>query len=281
MVGPAFQPDSETRSGGRPIGYNSERFHARGGWTVLQLATKFAPTAALFEQALRAGFHAAEVWLSEKHLADAAGVVRLARHYPLRLAVHCPNRIDQPATSLPALVRLARELLPSCVVIHQDLHDAHARALLDLEPGLPLGVENGALSPAGFQRWAEVNPGLTLDVEHLWKYTLSDGPLTAVLETVADFLERFGRKLRHIHLPGYWPGMAEHRPMYCGREFVFPVLELLQDAGFAGLIVSEVGLMFQTANDLRMDVLLFETWRSKYDPFAEPSSGRTDPEVVI
>jgi hypothetical protein len=247
---------------------------------VLQLATKFAPTAALFEQALRAGFHAAELWLNEKYLTDAPGLVRLARHYPLRLAVHGPNRIDRPSTALPALVSLARELQPSCVVIHQELYDAHAQALLELEPALPLGVENGKLTPAAFQRWAEVNPGLTLDVEHLWKYTLRDAPLGNVLETVADFLERFGRKLRHVHLPGYWPGMAEHRPMYCGREFVFPVLEMFQDAGFAGLIVSEVSLSFQTANELRMDVLLFEIWRSKYDPFAGPPGG-AETEVIL
>jgi len=240
---------------------------------MLQLATKFAPTATLFEQALRAGFHAAELWLSEKQLADAAGVVRLARHYPLRLAAHFPNRIDRPEPSLPAMVQLARELALSCVVIHQDLYDAHARDLLALDPLLPLGVENSELSPEEFQRWAEVNPGLTLDVEHLWKYTMPDAPLERLLETVADFLERFGRKLRHVHLPGFWPGMAEHRPMYASREFVFPVLELFQDANFEGLIVSEVGLSYQTANDLRMDVLLFETWRSKYDPFAETRAG--------
>lgn len=246
---------------------------------MLQLATKFAPTPALFEQALRAGFHAAELWLDERNLADPPGLVRLARHYPLRLAVHCPNTIDRPATTLPALGALARDLLPSCVVIHQSEYDAHARTLLAQEPHLPLGVENGRLSPEGFQRWAEVNPGLTLDVEHLWKYTLRDGPLPVLLETLADFLERFGRKLRHVHLPGYWPGLAEHRPMYCGREFVFPVLELFQDANFEGLIVSEAGLAYQTANDLRMDVLLFETWRIKYDPFAEPP-GR-GPESIL
>jgi hypothetical protein len=55
--------------------------------------------------------------------------------------------------------------------------------------------------------------------------------------------------------------MAEHRPMYCSREMVLPILSLFAESRFAGLIVSEVRAEFQNANDLRMDVLLFNAWR--------------------
>lgn len=230
---------------------------------MLYLATKFAPQAALFEQAHRAGFRAAEMWLSEKFLADVPAVVRLGRHYPLRLVAHAPNRIDWPEATLPALVRLARELALSAVVIHQEMYDPHAAALFALEPTLPLAVENGELSPDEFWRWAETNPGLTLDVEHLWKFTLQDGPFDEVMRTLDEFLARFARKLRHVHLPGYWAGMPVHRPMYASRELVFPVLDRLQAVGFGGLIVAEAATAYQTDNDRRMDVLLFETWRSE------------------
>ncbi len=232
---------------------------------MLHLATKFAPQATLFEQALHAGFHAAELWLSEKFLTDVPAIVRLARHYPLRLAAHAPNRINEPAVTLPALVRLVRELALPAVVIHQDVYDAHAAGLYALEPNLPLAVENGELPADEFWRWAEVNPALTLDVEHVWKFTLLDAPFDRFLETLRTFLGRYATKVRHVHMPGYWAGMDMHRPMYASREMVFPVLELFQEIGFTGLIISEAGLSYQTPNDRRMDVLLFEIWRSKYE----------------
>jgi hypothetical protein len=81
---------------------------------------------------------------------------------------------------------------------------------------------------------------------------------------VRTFLDRFAGKLRHVHLPGYWPGLAEHRPMYCAREMVFSVLSLLAEVGFEGLVVSEVNPEFQNAAELRMDVLLFGVWQRRH-----------------
>jgi hypothetical protein len=105
-------------------------------------------------------------------------------------------------------------------------------------------------------------------VEHLWKFTLGDGPLRDLLAELRRFLGRFGGKLRHVHLPGYWPGFDTHRPMYCSREMVFPVLSLLAEAGFEGLVVSEASPEYQNGQELRMDVLLFDAWRQRPGPTA-------------
>src|SRR6185437_8983938 len=105
---------------------------------------------------------------------------------------------------------------------------------------LPLAVENHRLTPDAFLDWAQRNPGLTLDVEHLWMYTLRDAPLSNLLAEVRSFLSRFAHKLRHVHLPGYLPGQPEHRPMYCSRDMVLAVFSLLEEVHFTGLIVSEV-----------------------------------------
>ncbi len=48
--------------------------------------------------------------------------------------------------------------------------------------------------------------------------------------------------------------------MYCNRDFVRAVWELLDEIRFDGLVVSEVSLPFQNPFDLRMDVLLHEGW---------------------
>jgi sugar phosphate isomerase/epimerase len=227
---------------------------------MLKLATKFAPRPSAFETAYATGFRNAEFWLDAAILADWPTVVQHARQYPLSYALHFPNRLDLNSDTLHATVELCRGLNCNALVIHQPMYDKYHAALLRLEPELRLAVENHKLSLDGFAAWAEHNPGLALDVEHLWKFTLRDGPLHALLEQVRTFLTRYGNKLRHVHLPGYWPGFAEHRPLYCAREMVFPVLSLLAEAGFEGLVVSEVSPEFQNRYDLRMDVLLYDHW---------------------
>jgi sugar phosphate isomerase/epimerase len=244
---------------------------------MLKLATKFAPRPAALEAAHRAGFRYAELWLDAALLAEGPTVLRQARHYPFGYALHAPNRPDLDDRVLESAVALYRELGCRCLVIHQPVYDRHHRALLRLDPELRPAVENHDLAPDEFLAWAEGNPGLALDVEHLWKFTLRDAPLPELLAAVRRFLDRFGGKLRHVHLPGYWPGFAEHRPMYCAREMVFPVLSLLAEAGFEGQVVSEVNTEYQNDNDLRMDVLLFDAWRQRPGPGRLTSRDALDP----
>jgi sugar phosphate isomerase/epimerase len=233
---------------------------------MLRVATKFLPELEAFETAYRAGFHHVELWLDATILANWQAVAQLARSYPNGYVLHFPNRLDLSPETLDQALALYRELACGCMVIHQPQFDRYSHALLRLEPALRLAVENHKLTPEGLNAWAERNPGLALDVEHVWKYTLRDGSLDQLLGQVRDLLTRFGDKLRHVHMPGYWPGLDEHRPMYCARELVFPVLSLLAEAGFEGQIVSEVNPDYQNPNDLRMDVLLFDTWRRLHDP---------------
>jgi hypothetical protein len=230
---------------------------------MLRLATKFVPERHAFEMAYRAGFRFAEIWLGPSVLADHANLVKLARDYPNGYVLHFPNRLDLTQPMLAQAVDLYLSLDCRCMVIHQPMHDKYRDELLRLEPSLRLAVENHKLTPEGFTEWAERNSGLTLDVEHVWKFTMRDAPLPRLVDWVQAFLARYGDKLLHVHLPGYWPGLDEHRPMYCAREMIFPVLSLLADVGFEGLVVSEVNPQFQNAQELRMDVLLFEAWRQK------------------
>jgi len=231
---------------------------------MLKLATKFAPQLAAFEMAYRAGFRHAEIWLNAALLADAPRMMSLARHYPFGYALHFPNRLDGTAEELKQTIALYQGLNSRCLIIHEPLFDRLGDALLRLEPHLRLAVENHNLSLEGFARWAERYPGLTLDVEHLWKFTLRDAPMTALVSAVRDFLSRYAGKLHHVHLPGYLPGYREHRPMYCAREMILPVLGLLEEFRFEGLVVSEANPEYQNATELRMDVLLFDTWRDQH-----------------
>jgi hypothetical protein len=233
---------------------------------MLKLATKLAPHLPALETAYRAGFRYAELWLDEALLADWRGVLERARHYPNGYALHFPNRGALTPEAVQGCVELYRGLDCRCLVIHRPMFERHAAELLRLEPALQLAIENHKLAPAQFAEWAERSPGLTLDVEHVWMFTHPGVPLAELVAQVRAFLERWGEKLRHVHLPGYWPGRAEHRPMYCGRDLVFAILSLLSEFRFEGLIVSEVEQEYQIFAELHMDVLLFEAWRQRHDP---------------
>jgi len=230
----------------------------------LKLATKFDPQPQKFEIALRAGFRHAELWLDEGVLAVWQPVVAEARRYPIGYALHFPNQLKLGSESLEQTVALYQALDCFSLVIHQPMYDKFHSALSELDPALRFAVENHRLSVDGFDEWAEVNPGLALDVEHLWKFTLGDASLDKLLDSVRAFLTRFAHKLRHIHLPGYWPGFREHRPMYCARDMILPVFSLLAEFQFAGLVVSEIEREYQNVHELSMDVALFETWREQY-----------------
>jgi sugar phosphate isomerase/epimerase len=230
---------------------------------MLKLATKFAPEPAAFEQAHRAGFANAELFLSETIVSNWEKIVSVARKYPLEYAVHCPNRYELSESTLQHVASLYQALGCGAVVVHQPHMDKFGSRLRELSPGIPLAVENHHLTIPEFDQWADRNPGLTLDVEHLWKFTLLDAPLDDLFKAVRRFLERWSGKLRHVHMPGYLPGNDEHRPMYCSRELVLGAFSLFAEFKFGGLIVSEVSTEFQNPFELEMDVLLFQRWQEK------------------
>ncbi len=226
---------------------------------MLKIATKFVPEPRDFFRAWSAGFRYAEFWLSTDLLQNVDRIIKIAKKYPCEYVPHFPNKKND-AQSVKQAVKLYRELGCRSMVIHQPMFDAWYDEFVARDRSIRLAVENHQLSEKEFWHWAESNPGLNLDVEHLWKFTMKDAPLERLLKMLDKFLQRYADKLYHVHLPGYVPGEQEHRPMYCNREFVFGVWDLLDQVNYRGLIVSEVNAEYQTDQDLKMDMLLFERW---------------------
>ena len=228
---------------------------------MLKLATKFIPVRHAFETAWRAGFRYAEFWLDGALLDDWENVAAMALDFPLDYALHFPNRSNLTDEQVANCVRLYDALGCQAMVIHSPMFDRYANGLLELKPDIVLAVENHKLAPDELKKWGKSNEYLTLDVEHVWKFTLKGSPFDEFLATIGKIIERHADKLRHVHMPGYVPGFDEHRPMYCSRESVFAVFEMLQKVDYQGLIVSEVNAEYQNELDLRMDRLLFDRWR--------------------
>lgn len=237
---------------------------------MLKQATKFAPLETAFATAAQAGFGFAEFWLDCSYLADWQTIVRIAGEFPLQYALHFPNRGDLDDGALDQAVALYQVLGCATMVIHQPMFRRYHERLLDRDPALRLAVENHHLDIGQLDRWIGEYQWLTLDVEHFWKFTLEDASLATFLGHLQELLNRIAGKLAHIHLPGYLPGYAEHRPMYCAREMVLPVLSILAAQRFEGFVVSEVDLEFQNPTELRMDTLLFDRWREVSSDLHDP-----------
>lgn len=227
---------------------------------MLKLATKFLPTPQAFDNAYRAGICGVEFWLDRQVLADWTSVLAMARGFPFYYVLHFPNQPDLEAEALTNAVSLYRGLGCQAMVIHEPQYDRYAEAILGLDASVRLAMENHGLDREGFERWAQRNRWLTLDVEHLWKYTLGDVPLDKLLEALEVFLGNHGEKLRHVHLPGYVPGGKEHNAMHHGAVMAAPVLTALARGGFSGLVVSEAALEQQDLGSLLEDVTFFEDW---------------------
>ncbi len=232
----------------------------------LLVATKFAPSPAAFDQAVEAGFRAAEFWLDARLLARHAEIAEWANRHPLRYALHFPNTTRLEPDTLVHCARLYADVDARALVIHEPMYLAFHAELTRLNPEIRFAVENHHLKPADFAPWCARQPGLTLDVEHLWMLCLGDVPLQRLLEETGRFLDQFGSRLQHVHLPGYVPGYDEHRPMYCNRDLVHGIWDLLAARDFDGLIVSEVSERFQNPFDLKMDALLYAGWCQSHRP---------------
>lgn len=233
---------------------------------MFRLATKFRPESEAFERACAAGFRGAEFWLGTEVLADWRNVLATALSFPLYYALHFPSDALLDGVALQRIAQLYQDLDCSAIVIHQADFNAYGPALLTLCPQMRLAVENHALDLAGFKSWEKESPALTLDVEHLWKYTLADAPLAKLLSFLHAFLQASGHKLQHVHLPGYRPGQPEHQPLHHSPAMVTEVFSLLADYGFDGLVVSEADQPFQNEADLSRDVAAYRQWWDDYVP---------------
>ena len=121
----------------------------------------------------------AELWTNADLLRDWQTVADLAKSYPLGYALHFPNKLDKPPEVLAGAVGLYRALDARALVLHQTHMDRHGAALLRLDPGIRLAVENHRVD--SIDGWANSSPGLALDVEHLWMYNFEGRPLGEVL----------------------------------------------------------------------------------------------------
>lgn len=226
----------------------------------IRFAAKFAAEAGRFQLAVDTGFQFAEIHLKRRSVDYWEPIAWLASGYPLSYALHFPNSGPLSNLAVANAARLYEELGCATMVIHPPMLTQYGEQLRSLVPAIRLGVENPRLDRTAFDHWADGNEYLTLDVEHLWKYTLRDQPAQELILFLEAFLTRYRDKLIHVHLPGYIPGSVEHHPASRNPALARAVLELLCEADFTGFVVSEIRTELQTHENFQRDRNMFCAW---------------------
>lgn len=227
---------------------------------MFRLATKFLPEPAAFERAYMAGFRHAEFFLNADVLEGADDVIANARLYDMSYALHFPNKPGLNEAHLRACVKMFDELRASAIVLHPPMLRKYAEPLRAISRNLVLAVETMRVPRDEILSWVQQHQAVTLDMEHLWMFTMPGTPLAEFLSVVRSIFQNHSACVKHVHMPGYLPGQGEHRPMYTSREFCMGVFDILAEYKYDGLVVSEVNVPFQNSFELKMDVLLYENW---------------------
>lgn len=230
---------------------------------MIRFATKLAPSNESLERAWNAGFRNTEFWLNEASLVDVEPAIQAAVARGMKVVPHFPNRGDLSEAHLANTVHLYRRLDCKALVIHEPMAARFERKLRELHPEIRIAVENGRQRGEAFERWAATHQWLTLDIEHVWKFTLGDTNFDSLIAFVRKFLKAHASKVIHVHLPGYVLGSPEHRPSYFNAGLARAIWSLLEEHKFDGFVVSEAELEFQTDTHLRRDIVLFDRWRSE------------------
>lgn len=214
-------------------------------------AAKCAPETGHLRAITDAGFKAAELYLSKAIMARSGDVARLCKKFPLQYALHAPNDAHCPGK----LRELAEKTGARVIVLHDIFWEDEWRQTIEIFRGSPvkLCVENMTCSHDPLKFMRRYGLGRCLDLEHLQL------ECRGVYES--EFL-RIMRQASHIHITGYTPGSARwHTPADYAPDNSARMLDLLAQAGYDGLVVSEAGTEYQTPQMFAATAAFFRQWR--------------------
>jgi hypothetical protein len=202
-------------------------------------AAKCAPQAHILSAVYESGLQGVEIYLNGQWLDRVPDIIGLGRNFPLRYALHAPADTFQPGE----LAELASGLQAEVVVFHDILWDDEWEVVRDTFVPLPtrVCVENVATvhQPLKFMR--RFGMGFCLDLEHLQ------------MEAGGVYEEEFLRVMKmasHVHMTGYSFGtQLWHSPIHHAPEHNTGLLNLLREANYSGMIVSEARVSCQTLEE--------------------------------
>jgi sugar phosphate isomerase/epimerase len=216
------------------------------------VAAKCAPKREHLINIANAGLSAVELFLSPAMLDDISPIIELCREFPFRYALHAPNDGHNPEP----LAELAVALTAEVVVFHNNFWEDEWSEIVELFKGGPsrLCLENIASIHEPYKFIRRYGMGRCLDLEHM------------IMECGGVFHEEFIRLMgeaSHIHMTGYTKGSeAWHTHIHHAAKQSGLFLDMLKEAGYKGMVVSEARTSLQTAEEFRLLHDFFADWQN-------------------
>lgn len=217
----------------------------------ITVAVKCAPEEAILDIAFEASFEAIELYTNDCWIQRVDQIISACRRYPFKYAIHAPADGYEP----DRLATLSEQIGAEVLVIHNIYWEDELEYLMQKFKSLPCKVcmEN-VLSAIEINKYLR-RYGLDrcLDLEHL------------ALETNGFFEEplvELIKQAEHIHMTGYVFGSQRwHTHIHHSPEQSIYLLDLLNDAGYSGLVVSEARACYQTLSEFKKLSGFFKEWK--------------------
>ena len=222
---------------------------------TITIAAKCTPDEEFLANIEKAGISAVELYTNLNYLHNLSKAKKNCKKFSFRYAVHAPNDCYEP----DLLAELVEELKAEVVVFHDIFWDDEwaqiALAFKNIKTKVCIENTHSVHEPLklmrsyGFKR--------CLDLEHLQ------------MQCAGVFEEAFVpviSQAAHIHLTGYFYGSdLWHTHIHHSPKHSAYFLNLLVNAGYSGLVVSEAKTSLQTYDEFKKLNDFYKLWESKLD----------------
>lgn len=220
---------------------------------TITIAAKCAPDEQILTSIEKAGISAVELYTNLDYLHNLSKVKKTCKKFPFRYTVHAPNDGFEPEL----LTELVDDLKAEVVVFHdifwEQEWDRIASIFREIKTNVCIENTHSVHEPLKLMRRYGFNR--CLDLEHLQMQC------AGVFEEA--FMPVIGQAA-HIHLTGYFYGSdLWHTHIHHSPEHSVYFFNLIKEAGYTGLVVSEAKTSLQTYDEFKKLNDFYKLWESK------------------
>lgn len=221
--------------------------------TEITITAKCIPEDAILENIEKAGLTAVELYTNVNWLQKINKIKQSCKKFSFRYAIHAPNDGYEP----DLLVELVNEIDAEVVVFHDIYWEEEWEYIFKIfkDCKAKLCIENVSSVQEQLKLMRRFGFKRCLDIEHV------QIECAGVLEE--EYKSAMGQS-SHIHLTGYYYGSnLWHSHIHHSPEHNLHLLNLLENAGYSGLVVSEAKASYQTLPEFKMLNKFYHKWKEE------------------
>ncbi len=216
----------------------------------ITIAAKCAPEEEILVDIEKAGLTAVELYINHKWLHDIDKIKQICKKFSFCYAVHAPVEGYEP----DILAELVDDIKAEVVVFHDIYWNDEWEYIVKVfkEINTKLCIENTSSVHEPLKLMRKFGLKRCLDLEHLQMQC------AGVFE---DAFVSIMRQSSHVHLTGYFFGSdLWHSHIHHSPEQSIYLLNLLKDAEYSGIVVSEARESYQTLPEFNMLNKFYKKW---------------------